>query len=245
MAVVAPEARPLERADPRPARARPDRRRRPALAERITLNVVVGAVAALLAFVLAAALLADRREMTAVAVARERIAAGTPITPELVVSEDVPADTGFTAELVPFEQVAAGKLVATRTVQPGEPLAASAVGDAGAATPTRVMSIPLEAAQAANGEIEVGDQVDVIVTTSDAGSRYVLSGAAVVDRSSDGGGGGLVGECTLIRAGDLRRGGRRPGARAGGGDRCRHDHGRPLDRRRRRAPWTPRRRPGG
>ena len=193
MAVVAPEARPLERADPRPTRARPDRRRRPALAERITLNVVVGAVAALLAFVLAAALLADRRDMTAVAVARERIAAGTPITPELVVSEDVPADTGFTAELVPFEQVAAGKLVATRTVQPGEPLAASAVGDAGAATPTRVMSIPLEAAQAANGRIEIGDQVDVIVTTSDAGSRYVLSGAAVVDRSTDGGGGGLVG----------------------------------------------------
>ena len=193
MAVVAPEARPLERADPRPTRARPDRRRRPALAERITLNVVVGAVAALLAFVLAGALLADRREMTAVAVARERIAAGTPITPELVSGEDVPSGTRFAGELVPFERIASGQLVATRTVQPGEPLAASAVGDSGAATPERVMSIPLEAAQAANGAIEIGDQVDVIVTTRDQGSRYVLSGAAVVDRSSDGAGGGLVG----------------------------------------------------
>jgi hypothetical protein len=53
VAVTASETRPLERADARPIRARPDRRLRPALAERITLNVVVGAVAALLAFVLA------------------------------------------------------------------------------------------------------------------------------------------------------------------------------------------------
>lgn len=200
MAVTAPETRPLERAARRPIRARPDRRLRPALAERITLNIVVGAVAALLAFVLAAALLADRRDMTSVAVARERIAAGTPITPDLVSSEDVPADTGFAGELVPFERIAGGKLVATRTVQPGEPLAASAVGDSGAMAPTRVMSIPLEAAQAANGVIEIGDQVDVIVTTSDSGSRYVLSGAAVVDRSGDGGGGGLVGSA---RSSDL------------------------------------------
>src|SRR5262245_19985961 len=131
--------------------------------------------------------------MTAVAVARERIAAGTPITPELVSGEDVPSGTRFAGELVPFERIASGQLVATRTVQPGEPLAASAVGDSGAAMPQRVMSIPLEAAQAANGAIEIGDQVDVIVTTRDQGSRYVLSGAAVVDRSSDGAGGGLVG----------------------------------------------------
>jgi Flp pilus assembly protein CpaB len=163
------------------------------LAERITLNVVVGVVAALLAFVLAAALLADRRDMTTVAVARERIAAGTPITPDLVSSEKVPADTGFASELVKFERLTGGRVVATRTVQPGEPLAVSAVGGIGAATPKRVMSIPLQAAQAANGAIDVGDQVDVIATTSDLGARYVLLGAAVVDRSSDGGGGGLVG----------------------------------------------------
>ena len=40
------------------------------------------------------------------------------------------------------------------------------------------MSIPLEAWQAANGQIEVGDQVDVIVSTRDEGSRYVLTAAA-------------------------------------------------------------------
>ena len=196
MAVVAPEVRPVERSAPtREAKIRPPRpkRARPALAERITLNVVVGAVAALLAFVLAAALLADRREMVSVAVAQERIAAGTPLTPDLVTRQELPANAGFSAELVEYERVGVGGLVATRTVRPGEPLTLSAVGDAGAAEPRRVMSIPLAAWQAANGEIEVGDQVDVIVTTRDAGARYVLRGAAVVDRSTDGAGGGLVG----------------------------------------------------
>ena len=55
------------------------------------------------------------------------------------------------------------------------------------------MSIPLEAWQAANGQIEVGDQVDVIVSTRDEGSRYVLTAAAVVDRSCADPSGGLVG----------------------------------------------------
>ena len=55
------------------------------------------------------------------------------------------------------------------------------------------MSIPLEAWQAANGQIEVGDQVDVIVSTRDAAARYVLTGAPVVDRSASSSTGGLVG----------------------------------------------------
>ena len=199
MAVVAAETRPVERADPRVRRRRPVRRRL-ALSERLTLNVVVGLVAALLAFVLAASLLTDRRAMTTVAVAGERIPAGTVITPGMVVSNKVPANTGFAGALVPLERLESGSLVATRTVQPGEPLTSSAVGDPGAVSGRRVMSIPLKAWQAANGEIQVGDQVDVIVTTKDAGSRYVLTAAAVVGRSSGSDGGGLVGG---VRSSDL------------------------------------------
>ena len=71
MAVVAPESRPLDRVEKRPAPPRPVRRRR-SLSERLTLNLVVGLVAGLLAFVLVAALLADRRQTTTVAVARHR-----------------------------------------------------------------------------------------------------------------------------------------------------------------------------
>lgn len=194
MAVVAPETRRQVSTASGARRVRAPRRPgRRSLSERITLNVVVGVLAALLAFVLAAAVLADRREMTTVAVARDRIAAGTPITPDLVAAEEVPADTEFAGTLLPFDRVTAGGLVATRTVLAGEALPASAVGDAGAVTPSRVMSIPLDPAQAANGAIDVGDQIDVIVTSRDGEARYVLKSAAVVDRSAGDAGGGLVG----------------------------------------------------
>jgi hypothetical protein len=119
MAVVTPEARPIERVSKGPSRERPPRKRRPALAERITLNVVVGVVAALLAFVLAAALLADRRETTTVAVASQQIAAGTPLTPDLVTSEEVPTNVEFSGQLVPFDRIASGGMVAARTLQAG------------------------------------------------------------------------------------------------------------------------------
>lgn len=192
MAVVAPDSRIAPRTDRRALRARPARQRR-SISERLTLNLVVGVVAGLLAFVLVAALLADRREHTTVAVARARIAAGTAITPDLVASEEVASDTGFVDQLVAFDRISSGELVATRTIQAGEPIIASSIGDAGSVTPTRVMSIPLKASQAANGQIEVGDQVDVIVSTRNDGSRYVLTAAPVVNRSLTSSGGGLVG----------------------------------------------------
>jgi Flp pilus assembly protein CpaB len=191
MAVVAPEARPLERTAS-PTRREPRRRRRRPLTERLTLNVVVGLVAALLAFVLAASLLADRREMVAVAVATERIPAGSTITATLVRSVELPADTEFADSLVPPESVADGSTVATRTIQAGEPLTTSAIGASGSVTGQRVMSIPLEPWQAANGELQVGDTVDVIEAARD-GSRYVLTNASVVGRSGGDDSGGLVG----------------------------------------------------
>jgi Flp pilus assembly protein CpaB len=122
------------------------------------------------------------------------------ISPDMVSREDVPASTRFAGQLVPVERVESGELVATRTVRPGEPLLVSAVGEPGSVSPRRVMSIPLESWQAADGAIEVGDQVDVIVTTKDTASRYVLTAAAVVGRSSGSDGGGLVGG---VRSSDL------------------------------------------
>jgi Flp pilus assembly protein CpaB len=156
-------------------------------------------VAALLAFALAAALLSDRREMVTVAVPTERIAAGEAITADLFDPVELPANTGFANALVTIEHLDDGGLVAARTLQPGEPLTRSAVGEAGGVAGRRVMSVPLEMWQAANGEIEVGDQVDVIEATND-GSRYVLTNAAVVGRFDGGSSGGLVGGA---RAGDL------------------------------------------
>jgi Flp pilus assembly protein CpaB len=198
MALVAPETRPRERPAPRPTRPTSPHRRR-GLSERLTLNVVVGMVAALLAFVLAASLLNDRREMVTVAVARQRIPVGAVITPEMVTSDKVPASTGFADALVSFDRAGSGSLVASRTMQPGEPLIASAVGASSGVSGKRVMSIPLKTWQAADGDIQVGDQVDVIATTKE-GARYVLTAASVVGRSSASEGGGLAGG---VRSGDL------------------------------------------
>jgi len=143
-----------------------------------------------LAFVVVSSLLRDRREMVSVAVAKERIPAGVTITAAMVTEEQVPASVGFSASLVRFGEITKG-VVAARTVQPGEAIPTSATG-APANTGARVMSIPVDSWQAAGGEIQVGDQVDVIDTGTD-GPRYVLTGAAVVGRSESSIGGGLTG----------------------------------------------------
>jgi hypothetical protein len=181
-----------DRATPHRAATPVRRRQRHSIFELLTLNVVVGLVAALLAFVLAGVLLADRRETVTVAVAGETIPAGAALTRDMVRSSDVAASTGFADELLPIERITDGEMVASRTLQPGEPLTVSAVGPSGSSDGHRVMSIPLEEWQAAGGEIEVGDQVDVIETT-DEGPRYVLTAAAIVGRSGEEGSGGLVG----------------------------------------------------
>ena len=155
------------------------------------MSTVIRLVAALLAFVLTAVLLRDRREMVAVAVATERIPAGVTITESMVKPVEVPASVGFVDGLVPFDELGESS-VAARTVQPGEALPRSALESRDASSGSRVMAIPVESWQAAGGELDVGDRVDVI-DTSDEGPRYVLSGAAVVGRATSDRSGGLVG----------------------------------------------------
>lgn len=174
-------------------RNRRHRRRVPirrGLLDRITVSTVVGVVAALLAFVLTAVLLRDRREVVTVAVAAERIPAGTTITDEMVDAVEVPASVSFVDGLVRFDDLDPSSVVA-RTVQPGEALARSALGPRDASSGARVMALPVESWQAAGGEVDVGDQVDVI-DTGDSGPRYVLTGAAVVGRATEDNAGGLV-----------------------------------------------------
>ena len=73
--------------------------------------------------------------------------------------EELPADTEFANSLVPFDSPGLTSSVATRTIQAGEPLTESAIGAPGSVTGQRVMSISLESWQAANGELQVGDQI--------------------------------------------------------------------------------------
>jgi Flp pilus assembly protein CpaB len=99
----------------------------------------------------------------------------------------MPASVGFADGLVRFDSITAGPVVAARTLQPGEAIPTSAIGDTGTRG-ARVMSIPVESWQAAGGEIQVGDQVDVI-DTGKTGPRYVLTAAPVVGRAQNAGGG--------------------------------------------------------
>jgi hypothetical protein len=170
---------------PEPQRPVPRTKRR--LADRLTLNVVAGLVAALLAFVLVASILRDRRSMITVAVANDRIPAGVTITPAMVRAVAMPANVGFADGLLRFDRIGATPVVAARTVQPGEAIPTSAIGEPGKRG-ARVMSISVESWQAAGGEIQVGDQVDVI-DTGKTGPRYVLTGAPVVGRAENNAGG--------------------------------------------------------
>ena len=178
-----------QQVEPRPPR-RPNRRR---WAERITPALVFGVLAALVAFVLVASVLRDRRDTVAVVVAAEPIAAGEQLTVDAVRVVEVPTADGIAAGLVSEADVAAGGVVASRALVAGEPVLRSSVGESTGRAPSRVMSLPLSDWGASGGELEVGDRIDVIDTREDTTS-FVVKSALVVARSSDAGdGGGLAG----------------------------------------------------
>ena len=156
----------------------------------MTPTTLFGLMAALAVFVLVIVLLQDRREMVTVAMTSERVPAGATITEGMVERAEVPASVRFSGDLVPFDEAVGA--TASRTLQPGEPVPRSAVGARNESSGARVMAIPVESWQAAGGELDVGDRVDVI-DTGDGGPRYVLSGAAVVGRATSDRSGGLVG----------------------------------------------------
>jgi hypothetical protein len=155
----------------------------------MTPPTMFGLMAALAVFVLVVVLLQDRREMVAVAMTSERVPAGASITESMVERVEIPASVSFSDGLVPFDEAIGS--VASRTLQPGEAVPRSAVGARSESSGARVMAIPVESWQAAGGELDVGDRVDVI-DTGDGGPRYVVSGAAVVGRAASESG-GLVG----------------------------------------------------
>jgi Flp pilus assembly protein CpaB len=126
----------------------------------MTPTTLFGLMAALAVFVLVIVLLQDRREMVTVAMTSERVPAGATITEGMVERAEVPASVRFSGDLVPFEEAVGS--TASRTLQPGEPVPRSAVGARNESSGARVMAIPVTSWQAAGGELDVGDRVDVI-----------------------------------------------------------------------------------
>lgn len=171
-------------------RKAPRRGVRRSLSERITASMLISLALALLTFVVIAAVLRDRREMTTALVPAERIAPGVEVTEAMVDVVEYPASVSFADDLLDAEDLTAG-LVAGRTLPPGEPLTRSAVGSADAVRLGRVMSIPIQSWGDVGGELQVGDEIDVIDTREEP--RYVVQTAAVIERASGDGGGGLTG----------------------------------------------------
>ena len=173
-----------------------DRTGRRRLIERITPGLLVGLLAALLAFVLVAGVLRDRRSMIDAVVPMRVIAAGEQVSADDVELVEVPESASFATGLVTHAEVLTGGLVAGRVLVPGEPVTRSAVGESSGRVPSRVMALPLRSWGDTGGELSVGDTVDVVDTRAEP-ALFVVQAALVVDRSSDpsadGGLGGRVG----------------------------------------------------
>lgn len=161
---------------------------------RLTPSLVVGLLAACVAFVVVAGVLRDRRDMTTVLVAARNIPAGAVVDARAVRVIEFPVSTGLDGALLSETDLEAGQLIANRLVPAGEPVPRSAVSSGAGRRPSRVVSLPLDSWGAVGGGVAVGDQVDIIDTRADQASMIVRS-ATIVARAADS-------EAGLIGAGD-------------------------------------------
>jgi Flp pilus assembly protein CpaB len=142
----------------------------------------VALVVGLLAALINIAVLRDRREMTAVAVARGQMESADQVTGDMVRWVEVPADSPLAEGLVD-ESLLAGGLVATRPIAAGEPLTARALAREVTGEGLRAMSVPVAREHAAGGVLRPGDRVDVIDVV-DGEPTYVVTNAEVLSVAS-------------------------------------------------------------
>lgn len=166
------------------------RRRRRRFVERLTPGLIVGVIAALVAFVVIAGLLRDRRDMTTVVVPARSMTAGEPITAADVEMVEIPTEIAFSDDLVSSADLDTGAIYAGRVLREGEPILRSSTSDSAQADDRRTMALPLPDWGAAGGPLAIGDEIDVIDTDSDE-PRYIVQRAAIVARSTDDNTGGI------------------------------------------------------
>src|SRR6266508_2511362 len=162
-------------AAPSGADSRP--RRRPLLS-RFSAAHGLMVLSGLLAFVLVAAITADRREVVGVAVARGDVASGTRLRPGLFEEVELPAESEFAERLVPFAQLDDGGWRAERAFVAGDPLRRSDVRTDSGDDGLRSVSIPVAREHAAGGSLVVGDLVDVIDVVART-AHFVVAGVEV------------------------------------------------------------------
>lgn len=165
----------------------------PGLRGRLSGGHVVMVVAALAAAVLNYGLLRAADDGVRVAVAARALEPGAPVGPDAFAVAEVTVDGAVLASLVRAERV--GDLegwVPVTGVPEGAPVRRADLQRPSAPDEGRAMSLPVEAAHAVGGDLEVGDRIDVIAVR-DGEPAYVLVDAPVLATSDPGGGGQAFG----------------------------------------------------
>jgi Flp pilus assembly protein CpaB len=127
-----------------------------------------------------------------VAVAARPLEAGAAVTAGDLSPAGIYADAGLLGSLLMWDQVASvdGWIVAGR-IGEGDLVSRSDLLEAAAPGGLKAMSVPVEAAHAAGGQIVAGDRVDVIGVEDGAASLLVTDASVI--RVSDEPSGGLGG----------------------------------------------------
>jgi len=162
--------------------------RRPLLTQ-LSIGHVIMVLAGLLAFLLVLALLRDRSEAALVAVAAHDIPAGASLVAEDVRMVETSADDialidALLSDAEVAEAIEAGR-VAGASIRGGDPILATDLRAALGAEGLRAMAIELTSGRSVGGDIDVGDQVDVVVVR-DGIASYVVTNVEVIDVLSSG-----------------------------------------------------------
>ena len=169
------------------------------IGRRLSSTHVLIAVVVILAFVLNLLVLQDRSATTLVAVAEERLIAGSVLDPGDL--RLVPVDSGFEglSDLVSEGEIAAlDGSVLSRSIEPGGLVDQSALLPPGSDSGLRSMSLPVPSEHAAGGALTPGDRVDVI-SVIDGKASYIATDLAVVSVAADSSGAiGTISEYHLV-----------------------------------------------
>lgn len=174
----------------------PARRR---LGRRLSATHVLIAVVVILAFVLNLLVLQDRSATTLVAVADERLLAGTPI--EASNLRLVPVDSGFEglSDLITEQQLGDFEgWVLSRSIAEGGLVDRSALVEPGAEPGLRSMSLPVPVEHAAGGALVEGDRVDVISVIEGSASFVAVDLEVVAVSERPSGAIGSIGEYHVV-----------------------------------------------
>jgi Flp pilus assembly protein CpaB len=170
-----------------PVMTLPTARRR--LVSRFSTGHVLMIVAGLLGFVLTMVVIRAADDTQRVAIAAADIESGRPLTTADVQWVDVRLTDDLSARAVqPDDLDALEGSVAAASIPAGELLSEADLRPVAAAGGRRAMSVPVEPAQAVNGELVPGDRVDVLVARGSE-VAIVVADAEVLDVHDPGGGG--------------------------------------------------------